>query len=143
MEDISQEVWDAVVEKGPYVHICYEKYYDEGDVVLRHEDSEGVKFTDTVWQPDLYAKAMGPWRHNPYRYFYVYSALYPEEDDIGSFSFWEMDLDSDYWNLEEVGTSVDSMVELIHFLSVYIPQSHLENNGIEIVNVEEEDDEKA
>lgn len=141
MEDISQEVWDTVVEKGPYVHICYEKYYDEGDVVLRHEDSEGLKFTDTVWQPDLYAKALGPWRHNPYRYFYAYSALYPEEDDIGSFSFWEMDLDSDYWNLEEVGTSVDSMAELIDFLNVYIPKSHLDNNGIEIVNVEEEDDE--
>lgn len=138
MDDISQEVWDTVVEKGPYVHICYEKYYDEKDVVLRHEDSEGVEVTDTVWQPDLYAKALGPWRNTPYRYFYAYSALYPAEDDIGSFSFWEMDLDSDYWNLEEVGTSVDSMVELIHFLSVYIPQSHLENNGIEIVNVEEE-----
>lgn len=65
MEDISQEVWDTVVEKGPYVHICYEKYYDEGDVVLRREDSEGVEVTDTVWQPDLYAKALGPWRHTP------------------------------------------------------------------------------
>lgn len=52
-----------------------------------------------------------------------------------------MDLDSDYWNLEEGGTSVESMVELIHFLGVYIPKSHLENNGIEIVNVEEEDNE--
>lgn len=143
MEDISQEVWDTVVEKGPYVHICYEKYYDGGNVVLIHEDSEGAEVTDTVWQPDLYAKALGSWRHNPYRHFYIYSALYPEEDDIGSFSFWEMDLDSDYWNLKHVGASVDSMAELIDFLNVHIPKSHLENNGIEIVNVEEEASERV
>lgn len=135
MTDIPQEVWDMVVRYSPYVHISYELYYDEGNVDL-YADAERTEVVETVWQPNMYVKALGTWKRNPYRYTMLYSAIDAVENNIGELSYSQRDLDHDYWHLDDVGYSVDSMEELVDFLNTHIPEIVFKENDIKLVDEE-------
>ena len=137
MSAISQEVWDKVVKDSPYVHISYELYANEQYVEL-YEDEAREKVIDKVWQPNMYAKALGSWKRNPYRYFSVYSAIHMDADCVGEIFYTELDLDTDYYALEDVGATIEDMDHLIDFLNTHIPEKVLIRNKIKLVEGVEE-----
>lgn len=137
MSVISQEVWNKVVKDSPYVHISYELYADEQYVEL-YEDEAREKVIDKVWQPNMYAKALGSWKNNPYRYFNVYSAIHMDADYVGEIFYTELDLDTDYYALEDVGATIEDMEHLIDFLNTHIPEKALIKNKIKLVEELEE-----